>query len=612
MSRDASRIFNNYRLIVEGTLSKVADNTEETANATLSIDDIKRLNFLKDRLADESEYYAVLLKKLRVMFVSSPQIVPTMAVDAYGNIFINVGFFRRLSDTQAVAILAHEVNHVHYKHVATAVKLGYNLELWNYCTDFCINRDLVMDGYDIPDGFYTPEVNAKGRYLIDLTKFFNLKHDRVVIDATDLSPYALYKIILTECEKHNKHVKKLIEELNKKGSPMDRHLSKEESDNIEPDKLTDQPKQPQKPGNTEVYKIGDVVQDQSGRTGKVVKATNPDGSGNQMLDIDWGTAITETMVYLKPILEAVEFNVPSSRVTRNRQGNEPGDKPGKGQGKGIDKSKPPQRPQLPDIKKDIPSEDKQIVDDYNNTVKNTEEYDDIENDQIKKASNQLDKQYKGVQKKANSSGSITSGGGSRGTFKATDKRSVNWESELANILKTSEETKSTLMPDWRSVSLGRYMRGSAKVVNEFTVTAMVDTSGSITESIFNQIMTEITHILSTSDMEAKLNLILWHSTAYYYRVGLTRADVDEISKIGFEMGGTNLGSALTLYYNKLDEFEGTDAIIVITDGELNGPNDQNLTWPDNVTLITVLFGSEFDQIVKRYPNNHIIYTGITG
>ena len=85
--------------------------------------------------------------------------VKTMAVDAYGNVYINVKFSSKtLNDNTFIGVMAHEISHIFLKHL---IRKGRRDNLfWNIAADAVINSSLLADGFALPKEGIIP-VNNK-------------------------------------------------------------------------------------------------------------------------------------------------------------------------------------------------------------------------------------------------------------------------------------------------------------------------------------------------------------------------------------------------------------------------------------------------------------------
>ena len=86
-------------------------------------------------------------------FVILPN-VSTMAVDANGNIFVNVDFtLNTLKRNEIVSVLIHEILHVALHHPTRAGdrRRQEGGKLWNIAIDICVNHIILLDGLPLPE-----------------------------------------------------------------------------------------------------------------------------------------------------------------------------------------------------------------------------------------------------------------------------------------------------------------------------------------------------------------------------------------------------------------------------------------------------------------------------
>lgn len=100
-----------------------------------------KLDRAKYKLVLQHPFFATLLLKRPLIETTS---VPTMGVDAAGNIYYNPDFVQGLSEGQIIFGLAHEVMHRVGLHALR--KMGRNHRKWNYATDAWINDTLRAAG----------------------------------------------------------------------------------------------------------------------------------------------------------------------------------------------------------------------------------------------------------------------------------------------------------------------------------------------------------------------------------------------------------------------------------------------------------------------------------
>lgn len=111
---------------------------------------------------------ARILSKLTINIVApeDPN-VQTMAVDNFGNIYINPDFSKELTDDEFFGVFAHEALHIANR---TFLRKGVrNHTWWNIATDAVMNWALVRDGFALPKAGIIPDPET-GVYPIKICK----------------------------------------------------------------------------------------------------------------------------------------------------------------------------------------------------------------------------------------------------------------------------------------------------------------------------------------------------------------------------------------------------------------------------------------------------------
>lgn len=154
MDFDSKSIYKTYKMLLE------ADNQSNEAEKIAKFNDlVTKANFV---IFKKYPLFGSLLTKLSVVRTKA---LPTMAVDADGNIFMNVDFTLELSFDELIGVLCHEVMHIG---TLSLFRLGNrDMRLWNVASDYMINRALTQDGFKLPKGGLIPD----------------MKKDQIVLDA---------------------------------------------------------------------------------------------------------------------------------------------------------------------------------------------------------------------------------------------------------------------------------------------------------------------------------------------------------------------------------------------------------------------------------------------
>ncbi len=80
--------------------------------------------------------------------------LPTACTDGKG-IYINPNFFKKITDREKTAVLAHEIMHIKFDHLRRMKDREGNMrdsKLWNIATDAIINENLANDMLFLPEG----------------------------------------------------------------------------------------------------------------------------------------------------------------------------------------------------------------------------------------------------------------------------------------------------------------------------------------------------------------------------------------------------------------------------------------------------------------------------
>lgn len=214
-----------------------------------------RLSRARFALQKDHPLYWRILSNLKTVMTYE---VPTMAVDDLGNIYINPNFAVKVLDQDGVtAVLVHEAGHV--VGLSFFRKGSRNHHLWNVATDYIINRDLLEDGFKLPD---YPNFKAL-LPVLNNDRWIIPKYDNV--DITDFTAEKMYAFLKKWQEKDPETVEDDIEDSEKFDQPID-------PDQPEPEE-----------GEEQEIKIGDIIRDTE--TNQYGKVTAIDKSSGE-IDVD--------------------------------------------------------------------------------------------------------------------------------------------------------------------------------------------------------------------------------------------------------------------------------------------------------------------------------------
>lgn len=247
-NNDRDSIFNIYNRIIE---------EQNQGQQVMDPDHFKKFETklvrAKFNLFKKYPFFGITLQKMKTVPVTPEEVqrygIDTMAVDNFRNIFINTDFvLNQLTDDEVMGVLAHEV-----MHIATLTfgrQRGRNMTIWNYATDYIMNRDLLEQGISLPKMGLIPQ-NVNGKWIIAIPDVSNAnvkatgkinpknptKNIQVTginmkkIDISQMTAEQLYDILLklnppSECIER-------INQILKEAGEMDKHLSPQESSQIQ-------------------------------------------------------------------------------------------------------------------------------------------------------------------------------------------------------------------------------------------------------------------------------------------------------------------------------------------------------------------------------------------
>jgi hypothetical protein len=153
--RNLSRLYTT--LVVEGTEKTIQAGSSEFAKEKITPENWEKvytkLEAARKYLFDKHVEFALMLNHLRTVLDYS---VPHMGVDDDDNIYINPeSVMMNLSFLEVVGVLAHEVYHI--INLSFYRGIGRDHQLWNYATDFIMNRELLEQGFSLPDWCCLPK-----------------------------------------------------------------------------------------------------------------------------------------------------------------------------------------------------------------------------------------------------------------------------------------------------------------------------------------------------------------------------------------------------------------------------------------------------------------------
>jgi len=140
-------IYSRYILNKNPFITEKVKRFNEKMNPELFKKFDKKITLALHYMSVYQTYYYNIVMGLKILPTLD---VKTMAVNAFGNLYINPDFVvNTLTDDGVVAVLAHEAGHVEY--LSFFRMEDRDIELWNVATDYVINKWLLKDGFALPN-----------------------------------------------------------------------------------------------------------------------------------------------------------------------------------------------------------------------------------------------------------------------------------------------------------------------------------------------------------------------------------------------------------------------------------------------------------------------------
>ena len=167
------RLFNNIYNKIFNTILEATDKIDFNSFVKKGVpvepevlDKIQRLLiWAKKQFFYKNSTLFNVFQNLKVVFTYD---LPTMAVDAKNNIYINPEFafyMYRRNPNEVVGVLAHEV--MHHANLTFFRQKGREHQLWNICTDFIMNMQLMENGFHLPEEGCMPELHDTFDNVVD-------------------------------------------------------------------------------------------------------------------------------------------------------------------------------------------------------------------------------------------------------------------------------------------------------------------------------------------------------------------------------------------------------------------------------------------------------------
>lgn len=171
-------------------------------------------------------FFSYILMHMQIEKTKHTDRTPTMAVNAYGDLWWNKEFVDKLDNDELKFCLAHEVGHIATLTFQREGKRDHTL--WNIATDLVINYMLLDEGFRAPKGILLPD----HRGVHTFTSGKNGK--QVQIDLNDKNAEQVYEE-LCKNSKVIKEILKATDDGDYEGS-IDRHLEGGKDENGKNDK----------------------------------------------------------------------------------------------------------------------------------------------------------------------------------------------------------------------------------------------------------------------------------------------------------------------------------------------------------------------------------------
>jgi len=171
------KVFNSrVQKILENVSEKISES-EMSRFIKVCEDRVKRSRLF---LYVNAPYINAIFSKLNIVYTTDG--IDTMAVDDFGNVYINPKFGAKdLTAKQFLGVIVHETFHI--LNETFARKHQRNHKIWNICTDYVMNRDIIDDGFELPSIGCIPEKNGNVKITIQDSKtgqpteyIFNIKN----------------------------------------------------------------------------------------------------------------------------------------------------------------------------------------------------------------------------------------------------------------------------------------------------------------------------------------------------------------------------------------------------------------------------------------------------
>jgi predicted metal-dependent peptidase len=555
---------------------------------------------------------AIILSGLKIRIVNSKDpYVKTMAVDPAGNIYINPGFSKELTDQEFYGVLAHEA--LHHANGTFWRQKGRDSLLWNIATDSIMNWALAREGVKLPKMGILPDINTGKVTVVPEDPRIKLKNNTYTVLDEHGAPYSMEEIynqlvdIAKDWDKQEQELKK--QELKKPGK----------SKQPQPKQGQDQGSMPMPngqgaPGQCKTGQgSGQGKPGQGSGQGKPGQGSgqNKPGQGTPGQDPGQGTpgkvggqgpgktlgiGKQDQGQERKPeVTPGPGTPTPGKPGKPGKPGDSEDPTPGPGAGKPVTTASQGGGSWRDYFEKLDNKTDKHLTWDEAKAVNKDavvltpEEMAEREKQRIRDL--EAGKTLAGDHKASHSRGSGTgqAGGAIRKVINKSIPLVVDWKGVMKRFLKTTENAKRTWnVPGWRGLAAGYPSQGKIANTDKLDAIVAIDTSGSIGDKEL-QAACEITKQIADTAKNLRVRICLWHDVAYYLSRDITGhgALQDTISNLNIESNGTNMSSVAALLAERGIKAKVT---IYITDGYVEG----NPILPPSKNLVIIINHSATD------------------
>ena len=486
----------------------------------------------KIRLYEVAPELARILSQLNIRVVKADdKHIKTMAVDPFGNIYINPAFGAKLTDDEFFAVFAHEALHV--ANGTFFRQYGRHPTLWNIATDAIMNWGLARDGYKLPKDAILPDVDTGATNLGVMGKISVLDKDNYPLSAEEI-----YAQLVKNREDFINSIVKI--RIFRKGSPS----PASESSNLPPGARAQKLHLKETEAKQEAPKDEWMIEYTFKDGTKKVYPYDPNASegGNPGEDIEMDIDPDAPMP--PPEGDPTDGGGSESGPQKPGKSGKSG-KPNKSPGKTLSKEQAEAMAENY-IKRLDNKTDKHLT--AEEAKESNEELDEVITPERQKELEQqrIDDLLKG-ELEADRTATPSRGtgvGGTRRVLKTSIPIRVDWKAIIHRYLKAASKKNTTwLKPNYRGLAGGYQSPGRFQNADKLEAVFAVDTSGSIGTEELGEAFQYIKQIAGTVQ-DINVRICLWHSEAYYVSMPITSKGALEatLRNLHAQSGGTSISS----------------------------------------------------------------------